>query len=122
MKYIHYDAEGDILSVTFTETEGQLHTGIELSDNIVFYYNPETKEALGLLLLSYQALLKASTQAPIPLEGLADAPAKVQKIVIPLLQTVPTINFFQLVNVHEKKFPTSRLNQVFTPTVLQAVA
>jgi hypothetical protein len=29
MKSIHYDAEGDILSVTFVEAEGQKHTGVE---------------------------------------------------------------------------------------------
>jgi uncharacterized protein YuzE len=34
MKYIHYDAEGDILWFTFDETEGQAHTGVELSDNL----------------------------------------------------------------------------------------
>ena len=40
MKVIHYDAEGDILSVTFAETGEQLHTGVELTDNIVLYYDP----------------------------------------------------------------------------------
>jgi uncharacterized protein YuzE len=35
MKAIHYDTEGDILSVTFTETGEQPHTGVELVDNIV---------------------------------------------------------------------------------------
>ncbi len=122
MKYIHYDAEGDILSVTFAEAEGQKHTGVELSDNIVFYYNPQTKEPLGLVLLSYQALLRASAQPPLPLEGLANAPAKVQETVTPLLQRAPVTNFFQLVEAPGKKSPTSRLNQVFTPAVLQAVA
>jgi hypothetical protein len=66
MKYIHYDAEGDILSVTFAESKGQTHKGVELSDNIVFYYNPETRKPLGLVLLSYRALLQASTLTPIP--------------------------------------------------------
>ncbi len=122
MKYIHYDAEGDILSLTFDETEGQAHTGVELSDNIVFYYNPETREALGLVLLSYRALLRASAQSPLPLEGLARAPAKVQEIVTPLLQRAPVTSFFQLVQSPGKKSPTSRLSQVFTPAVLQAVA
>jgi hypothetical protein len=40
MKAIYYDAEGDILSVTFAEAGGRKHAGIELSDNIVLYYNP----------------------------------------------------------------------------------
>ncbi len=122
MKYIHYKAEGDILSLTFEEIEGQVQTGIELSDNIVFYYNPETREALGLVLLGYHALLRASEQSPLPLEGLSRAPAKVQEIVTPLLQRAPVTSFFQLEQSPGKEFPTSRLSQVFTPVVLQAVA
>ena len=120
MKYIHYDAEGDILSVTFADSEGQTHTGVELSDNIVFYYNPETRKPLGLVLLSYRALLQASTLTPIPLEGLAHAPFKVQQIVIPLLQRAPVTSFFQLVEAPGVQ--TSRLSKVFTPALLQAVA
>ena len=71
MKAIHYDAEGDILSVTFSESNEQMHTGIELSDNIVLYYNPDTGKPLQLILVSYRALLQASAQAPILLDGLA---------------------------------------------------
>ena len=37
MKAIHYDTEGDILSITFSEANGHGHTGVELSDNIVLY-------------------------------------------------------------------------------------
>ena len=52
MKAIHYDAEGDILSVTFSEAAEQKHKGIELSDNIVLYYDPETEKPLKLILES----------------------------------------------------------------------
>ena len=31
MKTIHYDVEGDILTVTFAETRSRKHTGIELT-------------------------------------------------------------------------------------------
>lgn len=57
MKAIHYDAEGDILSITFSEAKTQTQSGIELSDNIVLYYNPETAEPLELILVSYQAMV-----------------------------------------------------------------
>ena len=53
MRNIYYDVEGDILSVTFVEVEDQ-HTGIELSDNIVLYFNPDTEQPIKLLLLSYR--------------------------------------------------------------------
>ncbi len=52
MKAIHYDAEGDILSVTFAEAGSEPQTGVELSDNIVLYYNPETAEPLKLIMIS----------------------------------------------------------------------
>ena len=122
MKAIHYDAEGDILSVTFTETGEQSHTGIELSDNIVFYYNPETEQPLKLILLSYQRLLQASRQAPILLDGLAQAPVKVQVTVMSLLQRTPMTAFMQLVEAHGKTPPASRLHEIFTSAMLQTVA
>ena len=121
MKNIHYDAEGDILSVTFVEAKGQTHTGVELSENIVLYYNPETEQPLKLVLLSYRALLQASAEGPLKLEGLVRAPAKVQQTVISLLQRTPVTGFLQLVEARDKEPPTSRLSQVFTPAALQAV-
>jgi hypothetical protein len=122
MKAIHYDAEGDILSVTFTESSEQNHTGIELSDNIILYYNPETQQPLKLILLSYQRLLQASRQAPILLDGLAQAPAKVQATITALLQRVPLTIFMQIVEAHDKTPPAGRLHEIFTPTTLQTVA
>lgn len=122
MKAIHYDAEGDILSVTFTEAGEQSHTGIELSDNIVLYYNPDTEQPLKLILVSYQALLQASMQAPILLDGLAQAPAKVRATVTALLQRAPLTAFVQLVEAQDKMPPASRLKEVFTPATLQTVA
>ncbi len=122
MKYIHYDAEGDILSVTFAEAEGQTHTGIELSDNILFYYNPETKEPLKLVFTSYRRLLHASAKVPLPLEGLARAPAKVRETVTSLLQRTPVTGLLQLVEAQGKEPPASWLNEIFTPAALQAVA
>lgn len=121
MKAIHYDAEGDILSVTFTEWGEQNHTGIELSDNIILYYNPETEQPLKLIMLSYQRMLQASREAPILLNGLAQAPAKVQATVKALLQQVPLTIFMQLVEAHDKMPLTGRVREIFTPTTLQTV-
>ena len=53
MKAIHYDAEGDILTVTFSDGQRHNQQGIELSENIVLYYDPTTKEPIALILLSY---------------------------------------------------------------------
>ncbi len=122
MKAIHYDAEGDILCVTFAEASDQTHTGIELADNIVLYYNPETGKPLQLVLISYQALVQASARTPLLLDGLAKAPAKIRATIIALLQHAPLTSFLQVVDAREKTTPTGRLYEVFTPAALQTVA
>ncbi|MEA3352088.1 MAG: hypothetical protein U9Q82_15900 [Chloroflexota bacterium] len=122
MKAIHYDAEGDILSVTFAETQEQRHTGLELSDNIVLYYNPETEKPLKLVLLSYSALLQTSAETPILLDGLARAPVNVQATVIALLQRTPLTVFMQTVESHGQTPLTSQLYNIFTPNAVQTIA
>ena len=121
MKAIHYDAEGDILSVTFAETGEQPHTGAELTDNIVLYYDPQKEKPLKLILVSYQAMLRASVQTPILLDGLAQAPAKVRATILNLLQRAPLTTFIQLEEGRERSAPTSRLDEIFAPTALQSV-
>src|SRR5215213_9063410 len=108
MKAIHYDAEGDILSITFSEALEQKQVGIELSDNLVFYYNPETKQPLTLILISYQSLLTASTKTPIVMDGLAAAPAQVQATVISMLERAPLTAFMQLIKATGNTPPSSR--------------
>jgi hypothetical protein len=122
MKTIHYDAEGDILSVTFADSSRAAHTGIELADNIVLYYNPDTGQPLELILVSYQAMVRASEQTPIVLDGLARTPAKVRATILTLLQSAPLTAFLQVADDRGKKTPTGRLFGIFTPTTLQTVA
>lgn len=122
MKSIQYDAEGDILSVTFSEANDQKHTGIELTDNLVLYYNPETEQPLKLLIISYQALLQASAKSLIILDGLADAPAKIRAMVIAILQRAPLTAFLHLIEMRGNTLLASRLQTVFIPDALQMVA
>ena len=122
MKSIHYDAEGDILSVTFVEVAGQKHTGIELTDQIVLYYNPDTARPLQLVVLSYQALLQASRRSPLRLDGLAHAPLKVRATVMALLQSAPLAAFFQMIETPGMTSPTSRLHEVFAPAMMQTIS
>ena len=122
MKTIHYDAEGDILSVTFAESSRAAHTGIELAENIVLYYNPDTGQPLALILVSYQAMVRASEQTPIVLDGLAQTPATMRATILALLQRAPLTAFLQVADDRGKKTPTGRLFEIFTPTTLQMVA
>lgn len=121
MKAIHYDAEGDILSVTFAETGQQNHTGVELSDNIVLYYNPDTEKPLKLIMVSYQAMLQESRQRPLLLNGLVETSPKVRAMILNLLRHEPLTAFFQLREGDHQATPTSHLHEIFTPTTWQAV-
>lgn len=121
-KDIRYDAEGDILYVTFEDADGQPSTGIELTENIIFYFNPETKQPLKMILISYARLLAASVRQPLPLDGLADTPASLKKTILSLLARTPAALFLQLVEPEAVPVPTSRLAEVFTPAVLKAAA
>jgi hypothetical protein len=122
MKEIHYDAEGDILSISFAETDNRSHTGVELSDNIVLYLDPVTEEPLALILSSYQAIFQAHAQAPLPLDGLAALPMSLQALILKLLQRAPLNSFLQLADMPLLAPPASRVHQVFAPKILQSVA
>ena len=122
MKALHYDAEGDILTVTFDEKNAQPQTGIELSDNIIVYYNPETGQPLQLIMLSYQAMLAASANMPIILDGLSSAPPKVQAIIIALLEQPPLNAFLRLIAARGDTPHASQLQAIFTPDALQVVS
>ncbi len=122
MKDIRYDAEGDILYVTFEDANGQPSTGIELTENIVFYFNPETQRPLKMIMISYARLLAASVGQPLSLDGLSDVPSPLKKTVLKLLAQSPAALFLQLVEPEAVPVPTSRLAEVFTPAVLKAAA
>ncbi len=122
MKAIHYDAEGDILSVTFSDTGEQNHTGIELSDNIVLYYNPDTERPLKIIFMSYQAMLQASLQAPILLDGIAQYPSKIRNAVMRLLQELPLTGFIRFSGTQNRPVPASQLQEIFMPTMLDSMA
>lgn len=121
MKAIHYDAEGDILSISFVESGERGHTGVELSDNIVLYLDPVTKQPLTLILSSYQAMLLAHAQAPLLLDGLDRIPVTLRGTILKLLQQTPLSSFLQLVDAPLLTAPGSRLRDVFAPTILQTV-
>lgn len=121
MKNIQYDTEGDILSVTFVETEDQPHTGVELHANIVLYFNPETEQPIKLILTSYRRMAEASRRRPIALKGLAELPDRQRAQVLRIASRPPVASFVHLLRP-EDPTPISRLDQVFTPATLEALA
>jgi len=119
MKAIHYDTEGDILSVTFAESEAQPHAGVELTENIVLYYNPKTQQPLKLIIVSYQAMVRASAHTPLTLDTLSRAPAPVQALAMTLLRRAPLTAFFQVTEPPESTSLAGRLREIFAPSALQ---
>jgi hypothetical protein len=121
VKKIQYDVEGDILAVTFVEVEDQPHTGVELSDNIVLYFDPVSEQPIRLILTSYQRMAEISRRQPIPLDGLLELPETVRAQVMRIVSRPPVAGFVHLIRAHDPA-PASRLDQVFTPATLRALA
>jgi len=121
MRDIRYDAEGDILYITFEDARGQPSTGIELMDNVVLYFNPETERPLKMILLSYARLVAASARQPLLLDGLAELPMDLRRVVLRVLNSSPVNLFLRMAEV-DSPIPRSSLTQVFMPEVMKAVA
>jgi len=117
MRNIDYDLEGDILTVTFAESKGRVHTGVELTDNIVLYFDPTTEEPLQLILVSYRRLLEAP---PIRLDGLAEVPDDLRAAALRLVCRAPVANFLRL-EEGRRTVPAGRVTEIFLPTVLGAI-
>lgn len=114
MRNIDYDLEGDILTVTFAESKGRVHTGVELTDNIVLYFDPTTEEPLQLILVSYRRLLEAP---PIRLDGLAEVPDDLRAAALRLVRRAPVANFLRLTE-DSRTVPAGHVTEIFLPTVL----
>jgi hypothetical protein len=117
MRNIDYDLEGDILTVTFAESKGRVHTGVELTDNIVLYFDPTTEEPLQLILISYRRLLEAQ---PLRLDRLNEVPDDLRAAALRLVCRAPVANFLRL-EEGRRTVPAGRVTEIFLPTVLGAM-
>jgi len=96
MKELYYDAEGDILTVNFLPTEAKKETGIEITDNIVLYFDTIDEKPLQMILISYSRLVAHTRRNPLPLNKLAKCPKRLQRLALKLLQQAPLANFLDL--------------------------
>ncbi len=122
MKSILYDSEGDILTVVFVENNDQPTRGVKLSDNVVLYYDVKTKQPIQLILISYLAMLEASTRKPLRLNGLQKMPASVRNSILRIIRVPPVSHFLGVVETRPRHAPTSYPMNVLTSTALKAVA
>ncbi|MGA9351804.1 MAG: DUF2283 domain-containing protein [Anaerolineae bacterium] len=91
-----YDREGDILSLFFNDVKGQRNTGIELNDNVVLYFNPDTQEALCLIIIDYSKMIARTERGELkafPLSGLSQLPPEVRATVLRILRSAPVNEF-----------------------------
>ncbi len=96
MKELYYDAEGDILTVNFLPTEAKQETGIEITDNIVLYFDTIDEKPLQMILISYSRLVAHSRQNPLELKKLSKYPKRLQRLALKLIQNEPVSNFLEL--------------------------
>jgi len=122
MRNFYYDAEGDILTVTFAESPIEAGTGIELHENVVLYFIPDQGKVLDLILISYGAMLR--DQNPLRLEALTKLQPDWQQKILSMLQKEPANNFLHI----EKKdatptpVPVLYIKKVFDPEIMKAAA
>lgn len=99
--YFSYDAEGDILEVSFALEKPGRRTGIELNDNVVVFADSDLSSATGLTLLSYSRLLLLPH---VNLDALSSLAEDQSRKLLALLQTLPLSNFLQIVDEDQKLF------------------
>jgi len=95
MKELYYDAEGDILTVNFPSAKAKKETGIEITDNIVLYFDSVNEKPLQMIFVCYNRLVQYTRRRPLPLDKLASYPKRLQRIALKLLQTPPVSHFLE---------------------------
>ena len=96
MKDIHYDAEGDILTVNFPHPAIKKHVGMEIADPIVLYFDPVDEKPFQMIFICYNRLVQYTRRTPLKLERLASYPKRLQRIALKLIQQAPVANFLEL--------------------------
>jgi len=123
MKELYYDAEGDILTVNFLPTEAKEETGIEITDNIVLYFDTIDEKPLQMILISYSRLVAHSRRNPLPLNKLAKCPKRLQRLALKLLQQAPVANFLDLQTSDRDARHTVRVKKLsLVPQILEESA
>ena len=120
MRNFYYDAEGDILTVTFSDAPKEEATGIELHENVVLYFTPDQEKVLELILISYNSILKNSK--PLRLNALRKLQPDWQQRILNLLQQEPAINFLRIEKSDATATPALYIKKVFDPDIMKAAA
>lgn len=91
-----YDELSDTMHVSFSP--GETGTGIELNEQILLRINETEKYAVGLTLFDYSVLAQPTEIGfrSLPLDGLANLPDEVRKLILEILHTSPVREILSL--------------------------
>lgn len=98
---INYDAEGDVLYVSFARSEHV--TGVELGDNILLRLDTGKSsgtppKAIGLTFISFARMREAHRDKPfmVPLANLRNLPQELWDAVLTVITTPPVSDFLAI--------------------------
>jgi len=99
---LSYDEEGDIMYVFFRPGEKAMI--VHLTEHILLRLQPQTKIAVGLMLLDFSVLMQPTEAGPrsFPLTELSQLPGDMKETVLELL-TSPPVNRFLTTSLHVPK-------------------
>jgi len=90
---LSYDVEGDIMYVVFRPGEQAMN--VHLTEHILLRLQPQTKTAVGLMLLDFSALMQPTEAGPrsFPFTELNQLPGDLKETVLELLTSPPVSRF-----------------------------
>ena len=90
---LSYDVEGDIMYVVFRPGEQAMN--VHLTEHILLRLQPQTKTAVGLMLLDFSALMQPTEAGPrsFPFTELNQLPGDLKEMVLELLTSPPVSRF-----------------------------
>lgn len=98
---INYDAEGDVLYVSFARSEHV--TGVELGDNILLRLDTGKSsgtppQAIGLTFISFARMMETHRDKPfmVPLANLRNLPQELWDAVLTVITTPPVSDFLAI--------------------------
>lgn len=105
---LSYDQEGDILELKFSDLAPTV--GVELSDNIVFHYNRETRTPVRIMFIGYSKLIQLDN---LTLDGLDDVSDEIREEVLDILFRRPVNRVVESSGAHNRiRFSNPRLNDL----------
>ena len=105
---LSYDQEGDILELKFSDLAPTV--GVELSNNIVFHYNRETKAPVRIMFIGYSKLIQLDN---LTLDGLDEVSDKIREEVLQILFRRPVSRVVESHGAHHRiRFSNPRLNDL----------